>query len=69
MVNQLEPLVATDQWIDPIQAQRRHFDTGAGKPIQMKGFEFGVGVPIKGRKKHGKQARRKEACILTGGHG
>ncbi|WVV49632.1 hypothetical protein THH46_10715 [Pseudomonas sp. NA13] len=53
MMNQLEPLVATDQRIDPVQAQHRHLNTGAGEPVQVKGFESGLGMPVEGRKQHG----------------
>ncbi|MNW17513.1 hypothetical protein D3C71_2167270 [compost metagenome] len=52
MFDQLEPLVATDQRIDLIQAQDRDFDAGAGQPVEVKGFEGSVRKPVVWRRKH-----------------
>nr|BFE89860.1 hypothetical protein GCM10020185_03960 [Pseudomonas brassicacearum subsp. brassicacearum] len=65
MMDQLEPLVAADQWIDPVQAQHRHLNTGTGEPVQVKGFESGLGMPIEGGKQHGSRPEGKQAGILT----
>ena len=35
VLGELEPLVATDQWVDLVQAQDRHLDTGLLQPIQV----------------------------------
>ena len=48
VLDEFEPLVTTDQRIDPIQTQHRHFNAGTGKPIQMKGFEVGLRMPVEG---------------------
>ncbi|WP_460116426.1 hypothetical protein [Pseudomonas sp. H2_D02] len=67
MMEQLEPLVATDQRIGPVQAQHRHLDASIGEPVQVKGFEARLGVPVEGVKEHGCGPVGKQAGILTAG--
>ena len=46
VIHQFEPLVATDQRVDQVQTQHRDLDTGTVEPVQVQGFEGGVGRPI-----------------------
>ena len=41
--DELEPLVAADQRVDLVQAQDGDFDAGGGEPVEVKGFEGGLG--------------------------
>ncbi|MNX94191.1 hypothetical protein D3C86_1264150 [compost metagenome] len=41
--DELEPFVAADQRVDPVQTQDRHFDAGLSEPVEVKGVEGGLG--------------------------
>jgi hypothetical protein len=41
--DEFEPLVAADQWIDPVETQDGDFDAGRGEPVEVKGLERGLG--------------------------
>ena len=41
--DELEPLVAADQRVDLVQAQDGDFDAGGGEPVELQGFEGGLG--------------------------
>ncbi|MNG32773.1 hypothetical protein D3C84_1188650 [compost metagenome] len=43
VLDELEPLVATDQRVDLVEAQSGDFDTGGGEPVELEGFEGGLG--------------------------
>ena len=43
VLDEFEPLVAADQRVDLVEAQDRDFDASVGQPVEMKGFEGGLG--------------------------
>ena len=43
---ELEPLVAADQRINPVQTQHRHLDPGPLQPVKVHRLQRGSGVPV-----------------------
>lgn len=56
MRGELEPLVAGDQRVDPVQAQDRHFHPGAGQPVEGQGLQGRARQPVERSEVH--EARR-----------
>ena len=39
MLNELEPLVTADQWVNLIEAQDGDFNIGGGEPVELQEFK------------------------------